>query len=326
LLGQGSYQTVFRVDMDVARSSSFPYNTSAETSTNSSSNSGKEVFALKISNYEHDIVERLVDRNRLDALIAERLTRSPNILNIYAYCGTASLYEFASGGSLSEYKTSHDPHLQQWSLDQKLRVAFQVASAVADLHTIDGPHQPASVLHGDIDGTQFVSTNGGQDYKLNDFNGARLLFQDSSSANDEDQYNGHDGAGHHEKSTICKVPPSLFGGYHRAPEDYKEERPSIDEKSDVFSLGNALWTIVTGQTPFHQKRYSKAQELLVQGYRESLPDEHFVVTQGKDENHDSRRLQVFRTVIEQCWVHEPSERPSARQIALMLGKELEKKD
>lgn len=57
---------------------------------------------LKTIRYEHTYEERNYDRHRRDALAMERLTSHPFVMDIYAYCGNSGIFEFASGGDISD--------------------------------------------------------------------------------------------------------------------------------------------------------------------------------------------------------------------------------
>ena len=43
----------------------------------------------------------------------------------------------------------------------------------------------------------------------------------------------------------------------RAPEEYKVK--ALSEKADVFSLGNTIYSIITGTYPFDKKKYSEKE-------------------------------------------------------------------
>lgn len=66
---------------------------------NATSLDGKAV--LKTQRFMHIVTERNFDRNRRDALVMERLTKSRWILNVYGFCGNTGLYEYADGGDIS---------------------------------------------------------------------------------------------------------------------------------------------------------------------------------------------------------------------------------
>ncbi|KAI2488639.1 protein tyrosine kinase [Fragilaria crotonensis] len=56
-----------------------------------------ERVVLKTLRNQHDFDERNYDRHRRDAVATDRLKRSPNIIDIYGFCGNTAVYEFVPG-------------------------------------------------------------------------------------------------------------------------------------------------------------------------------------------------------------------------------------
>lgn len=132
-----------------------------------------DIFILKSIRYNHDYEPRNYDRHRRDAVTMERLSSSPFVMNIYAACGNSGLFEYADGGSLDDsiwYSDDKKP----WSSKERLVVAYQAVSGIADMHNI-GKEGVPSIAHTDITTQQFVYVNEAGVYKLNDFNRARFL-------------------------------------------------------------------------------------------------------------------------------------------------------
>lgn len=57
---------------------------------------------LKTMRYHHPYTLRNMDRMRRDGVTMERLTKSPFIVNIYAFCGTTSVSEYGDGGDIPD--------------------------------------------------------------------------------------------------------------------------------------------------------------------------------------------------------------------------------
>lgn len=131
-----------------------------------------EPLALKMIRYEHDYVERNYDRHRRDAVAMEHLSSSPNVVSIYGFCGNSGIFEFASGGSLEDAIWYSDE--PEWNSTEKLIVAYQVASGLADLHNSD-KEGVTSISHTDITPSQFVFINKHGRFLLNDFNRCRFI-------------------------------------------------------------------------------------------------------------------------------------------------------
>lgn len=134
----------------------------------------QEKRILKTLRYSHDFVPRNYDRHRRDALAMERLTKAPHILDIYGFCGNSGLFEWGNGGDLVRLLwPSRGSEYRNITQAEKLNIAIQVTSAIAEVHNIDKEGR-ASMAHTDISPGQFVEVSKGF-YRLNDFNRARFL-------------------------------------------------------------------------------------------------------------------------------------------------------
>ena len=184
LLARGGYRDVWYVE-----NSDLPGDISGET------------VAMKTLLYEHPWSERNTDRHRRDAVATERLTGSPYSLNMYGYCANTGLYEFAEGGSLED-AVEDDAVWPKWTSADKMKYAYQVACAIADVHNIDHEGVP-SMSHTDISMSQFVSKDSGETFQINDFNRARFLFRRED-----------------DPTEICPFDVSSNKGKFRAPEEY----------------------------------------------------------------------------------------------------------
>lgn len=88
---------------------------------------------------------------RMDAMVAERLTSSPRIYDIYGFCGLSILSEFFPYGDIENKAVTGSGYLltkkeqqrqikedlksyNDISSEQKLVMSLQMAEAVADLH------------------------------------------------------------------------------------------------------------------------------------------------------------------------------------------------
>ena len=125
----------------------------------------------------HDYVPRNYDRHRRDAVAMEQLTSSYFVMDIYAACGNSGLFQFADGGSLEDsirYSKHRRKNEEPWSAKERLVVAYQAASGIADVHNF-AKEGVAAIAHTDITSQQFVYVEKAGLYKLNDFNRARFL-------------------------------------------------------------------------------------------------------------------------------------------------------
>lgn len=86
-------------------------------------------LTIRSPRYVHEPNDETFELSRVDAVSLEQLTSSRFTINIYGYCGTSSLQEFASG-DLKGLLPKLEPI-------EKLRYAMWVAEGVADVHSVD---------------------------------------------------------------------------------------------------------------------------------------------------------------------------------------------
>ncbi|CAB9507100.1 STYKc [Seminavis robusta] len=261
-----------------------------------------EQTVLKTLKIDKDFDVSNSHRHRRDALISERLTGSPHILNIYGYCGNSAIYQYAKSGTLydaigakefRDQKVDQEAHKkwEQWTSQRKLDVAYQVVSALADLHDID--HDGiTSVAHDDFDITQLVSTDEGKTFQLSDFNGAPFVKWDAA------------------KKQTCPFRPLMKGGKTRSPEEYDTNIKYVTEKIDIFALGNILYTIVEGQYPFHNLSPEESIDNVMNGHQPHIRES---TLKNKDPN-----IKVLLQAMNACWVWDPRRRATAKEVQNIL--------
>jgi len=283
LLGKGSFRQVWKL--------SRPVSILGEAQ--------EEAVALKVSRLDKWTDRDILTGNHIDALVSERLSSSPHISDIYGYCGNSALYEYSNGGSLfdaigaAEYDdVPRDLKAQKdyatWTTRRKMNLAYQAVQAVADLHGMDGPRP--SVVHGDLDVTQFVTYDGGNTYKLSDFNGATFIYFNPK------KHNG------------CLFDTRMSGGKTRSPEEYANEM--VSEKIDIYALGNVLYTIATGSYPFQNLGTSElTKQMVMRGIRPSLKN---LLETGDP------LMEALVQAMRMCWKENPRERPSAAKLREIL--------
>ena len=210
---------------------------------NNNNNNNMETVAFKTMRYHHEVSEKVLDKQRRDALTSDRLTSSPQAIKMYGYCGTSALYEFAPGGDLFEFIEAYDSS-KAWReavpIEQRYQLALNVTTALADLHNTETPdarhyggkngddklrYPATAIVHADYNAHQFVAVTPKQDgtstsgviphFKLGDFNLAQFVYWNTK--------NDHP----------CMVRPDGSGGEFRAPEEYAKERGRT-EKLDLY--------------------------------------------------------------------------------------------
>ena len=134
----------------------------------------KDVIIFKTQRYEHDFEPRNWDRHRRDAVVMDELTYSKHIMDIYGFCGSAGVFEFAGGGDLDSALWPDEDDVVPWTPQERLIVGYQVVQAIAAVHNHPKEGVPA-IAHTDVALGQYVYVESVGGFKLQDFNRARFI-------------------------------------------------------------------------------------------------------------------------------------------------------
>lgn len=258
---------------------------------------------MKIPKYKKSFEPDKYNAARKDGMAMERLQASPYVLDIYGYCGLSQVIELGdSGGNIHDLiKTTRLKGSDSLSSVDKLRIAYQLVSGVADMHTFETDGL-VSLVHNDICCHQFILSHGV--YKLNDFHLSQ--FQ---------QKNRH-------TNEVCTA-RNHYSSYYkliRSPEEiaYKlgltKAGRIVLEKSDVYTIGNVMYYVLTMHWLFEGYDTKDAEMKVATGDRSPFPQ--------KILDSDDRALRAVRKAIEWCWVHDPEKRPAASKVRKFLEHEL----
>ena len=141
---------------------------------------------MKTFSMKHPFGPNAYENSRKDALIMERLTKSPRIIDIYAHCALTvvveamkkELEEYAVPGSgLMKQEELHDEDdvkpQNEFTPTQKLKFSLEMAEGLADLHGFEG----GVIVHDDVQLCQWLHDKDGK-LKLGDFNRAEVMLWD----------------------------------------------------------------------------------------------------------------------------------------------------
>lgn len=248
----------------------------------------EQSFVHSYDRINHRFEEAYYENNRIDAVVLERLTASPHVINVFGFCGNSVLTEFADGKRLGELA---DKKRKEYG--ERLRIARDIASGLRDVHTIDYDDNNATFVHMDINPANVVSIGG--TLKLNDFNiGVPRLWNSTSQK-------------------ACGIPTQYPNPQWRSPEEAAGSN-ALDEKIDVFSLGHILFRLICGHEPWHKLEpggflppKDKLNEKVKRGILPTIPEE---VKRSKDPE-----VVAIRTAMMRCYTFDPKQRPSAKDIA-----------
>ena len=298
---KGFWRNAWKVDMKIAESGMSPVSN----------------IVIKSLKYYHEPNDETFELNRVDGVSMEQLTHSRYITDIYGYCGTTSLQEFAGAGNLAKFLPKLKPV-------EQLGMAAWVAAGVADIHEvgrrISGNNAAgmnntitASLIHNDInmDNILLGNRDGIRVPLINDFNIAIFRKKDAQTGEP------------------CKFRGRFFNPQWMAPEQMftkdREDGLSIgflNEKIDVYALGNILYKIAVGKSPW-KYNFNEAKKILeehkekitrtkLKGGKPKVPDE---VKNSKDPS-----IQAVLTAMDRCYRNDPDVRPTAREISDYLNK------
>jgi len=275
-------------------------------------------MALKTLRIIHNFTEPSMNDISREAIIMEKLTSSPRIMNIYSFCSTSIGTEFipnevqsvlVPGSGYATREEAAKSILQngistisknELAPREKLETALAMAESLADLHGF----QDGVIVHNDVQPCQWLQRRDNMNSTspervrshidssslvLGDFNRATIM-----------QWNA-------EKGSYCKYREGQAVGNYRSPEEYSEK--ALNEKIDIFSFGNNLFAILTGLWNFFDVDDETAQQKLIHG---KLP---FI-----DERYRNRTPAESRLIeiMEDCWKFDPEERIDIFQVVERL--------
>ena len=241
---------------------------------------------------------------RMDALVSERLTFSPRIVDIYGHCGLSMLSEWLPSKDLEylvvptsgyikreEVYPDNDVHPRNnITVVDKLLIAKEMAEALAILHGF----RDGIIVHDDIQLSQFLYDEKGR-IKLNDFNRAEVMLY-----NEEDQ-------------EWCRYRNGPGSGNLRAPEEYVNK--PLNEKIDIYSYGNAVYSLLTGLWPFYDTRNQSEFDVKI-----GRGDKPYIHPKFKTR---SKIEGMLVELLGRCWEHNPDNRATIFEIIEILTSALE---
>jgi serine/threonine protein kinase len=224
-------------------------------------------------------------------------------MDVYAYCGQSAVNEMADFSvpgiqNLEAFDRRMRGQNSRQGNMMKLRVAASIATGVADIHGVESMDGRPSMVHYDINPRNVAMCAGGRP-KLNDFNIGEFL-----------RWNP-------ETNETCGFPSRMHEPWWRAPEEMnttaKEDAVLLDEKVDIYALGNVLYHILTTRSPrgkMKRERMEIVRPAVAQGIAPKLPEPY---ASGTDPVYAA-----FRNAMALCFAKDPKERGSAEEVANLL--------
>jgi len=255
-------------------------------------------FALKMLKYKHAFKYDFYEFIRVDALVMERLTSSPRIVDIYGHCGTTVMteqleydverYIITESGYPGKHglQDKHDVKPQNdYTASEKLEMALEMALSIGELHSFEG----GVIVHDDIQLSQFLINSEGK-LKLNDFNRAEVMLYDAKHK----QY--------------CRYRNGSVYGNYRAPEEFSNRH--LNEKIDVWSMGNNIYALLTGLWVYYDNQDD--QEVQKIAKKGQLP---YIDPRYRTRSFAEGKLVE---IMERCWEYEPDNRADIFEVSDFL--------
>ncbi|EXX64757.1 uncharacterized protein OCT59_007099 [Rhizophagus irregularis] len=187
--------------------------------------------------------------------------------------------EYADSGPLKNY-LKENFNILTWN--DKYNLAYQLACAVSCIHN-------EGIVHRDLhSGNVLVHQN---TIKLSDFGLSKRI---ESSSNTQSKLFG----------IIPYVDPKKFSGRRRNRNS--TQIFSLNEKSDIYSIGVLFWEISSGQPPFYTEGEQYDVDLAIE------------ISQGLREEPIPNTPEDYIKIYTECWNGEPDNRPTINQVVERL--------
>ncbi|GBC20506.2 kinase-like domain-containing protein [Rhizophagus irregularis DAOM 181602=DAOM 197198] len=241
----------------------------------------KQYFSLKSFNLDNITVKEIIREFEL----RRKVNFHENIVQFFGITNKESqniqlrqyllVMEYFNGGSLRNYL---EEKFKDLTWENKYKLAHQLSSAVSHLHE-------KGIVHCDLHTNNiFVHQD---TIKLADFGLSKRIKGASK-----------------QQSDLFGVVPYIDPQWLNCRNNLVQE-DSLNEKSDVYSIGVILWEISSGQPPFKDKSYDADLVMkILQGRRETMvpdtPTDYF-------------------NIYTECWDSKPNNRPTMDQVVFKLN-------
>lgn len=251
-------------------------------------------IVLKMLNLDRNYDEESFRLHQVDAMAMERLTRSKYTINAYGFCGQSVLVEFASGEGRALIKN------KKISPFGRLLIGRDLARGITDIHSMDAPKsRNVTFVHNDVNIANIVSMANGR-LKFSDFNiGYPLKWNQTKP---------------------CGYPQKWQGTLWRSPEEIRNTT-YVNEKTDVYSLGNLLFQVMTRHQPWTwlepngRPSMDEIAKNKLEGKTPYIPP--------KFANSTDISVQALYHAIRTCFIEDPNKRPTAYQVSYGLSQALQ---
>jgi len=238
---------------------------------------------IKVLKKKHEETRNLI-RSYRETIVMEALANNPWVVHELGHClpPKDDVFSYASV-AIKQYSNLRDfltsSKYRKLTLEILLNISWQLAKGVQAIHNL--PYGP--YVHADLQPRQFLINPEGK-ILINDLNRGKFLTYNSLTGEP------------------CDYCGSTSKGRWRAPEEYA--RTPLNEKLDIFTLGNMIWSVFSdGDQPFQD--FSK-------------PDVYDRVMRGERPKLNKHMPPEIQRLIKRTWEHKPKNRPIIDVVAETL--------
>jgi len=267
---------------------------------------------IRTLRWREEYDEMMYDKQRIDAVVSERLTSSPHVIDIYGFCGASALNEYADGGMFA--RTFRHKYADGGGYtDRELLVfARDAALGLAAIHDIDGRGNVTSIVHHDLRAENFLTSNG--TLKISDFNNGQLLRWDFKKNRRCHGFDWSGGCGKKMEQTNRKSPEECLE---------VQNRTLTTEKVEVYRFGAFLYFLVSNGNwtysyepiangTLGRPKPEQVKEMILSGKKPSLPP--------SIKGSNSTDIKAIVRAMRMAHTYDATKRPSAREMADYLVK------
>ena len=202
--------------------------------------------------------------------------------------------ELMPGGSLADAVSTLRKAKTSFQISSVVRVALQACGGLRALHAANctwGDAKPGNILLSapvETDGHFPPSTEA----RIADFGLSKTVEQSLLA-----------------DTTLCGTGQPAGTYNYMAPEAFAgaNDEDESGRASDMYSFGMVMYEMITLRTPWRRKQLIFVFNQVMSGVRPAWPKP------GESDYYDGV-AQPLRDLVEQCWAHEPSARPTAEQV------------